>query len=407
MFKTFLKTFDSLPISNKSMIYLMWIYSTWFIISSIFINIYVFKLYSSITDVIIFNIISYTSIIVWFVVFGFLMSVWGKNIKNMYYVWYVLFILSFLSLFFLEWNIIWVYIFSFIFWLGDWAFWNAVHTQELKHIEDKNRDFFSSSISAWDNIIKIVLPLIISWIFFVGKVWEFDAYILVFLFLPLIFMISFLFIRNIEDYIPKKISFDDIKLFFNLKKHKYWHLYFLTSWINEALIVILIPILSIYFLKNEINVWLFQSFLTFVSISLIVHFSWKRHNWNRFKYLFIIVILMSLNYLFLWIFLWTISFIVFSLIILFLEPILWVSYHVYNLYLMDSMETCDNDFYPSMMWREVLLWIWRIWILSLFALIISLFSFDLETTLRTWILLCVVSYFLLVLFIYLWEKFEK
>jgi hypothetical protein len=407
MFKNFIKNFNKLPISNKSMVYLLWIYATWWFITSIFINIYVFSLQSSVSQVIIYNIINYSWIITWFVGIWFLMSHLGKNIKKMYYIWYVLFILSFLSLFFLEWKLVWVYVFAIIFWIWDWIFWNAVHTQELKNIENKSRDFYSSTISAWDNVIKIFLPLIISWIFFIWKIFDFDGYTIIFLCLPFIYMISFFFINNIWDYFPAKIKFEDVKDFFDFKKYKYWHLYFLSSWINEALIIFLIPVLSIYFLKTEVNVWLFQAFLTFISTTLIVHLSSKRHEKNRFKYYFNISLLMMLNFVFLWAFLWTFTFVVFSLILLFLEPILWVSYHVYNLSLMDNIKTKNNDFYPSMLWREVFLYTWRIWVLLWLAFLVYFFKFDLEETLKTWIFLCIFSYIMLVWSIYFWEKREK
>ena len=55
----------------------------------------------------------------------------------------------------------------------------AVHTQELVNIEDKTRDIYSSIISSGMNIINIIMPLIISAIFFVvAKYFDFSAYII-------------------------------------------------------------------------------------------------------------------------------------------------------------------------------------------------------------------------------------
>ena len=57
MLKNFLKNFKKLPDSNKSMIYLMWIYSAGGIIAGIFINIYVFSFNKEIIDVLLYNAI--------------------------------------------------------------------------------------------------------------------------------------------------------------------------------------------------------------------------------------------------------------------------------------------------------------------------------------------------------------
>ena len=55
MLKKFIKDFKKLPKSNKSMIYLMWIYSAGWIIAGVFINIYVFSLNKDLIDVLYYN----------------------------------------------------------------------------------------------------------------------------------------------------------------------------------------------------------------------------------------------------------------------------------------------------------------------------------------------------------------
>jgi len=101
-----------------------------------------------------------------------------------------------------------------------------VHTQELKNIENKNRDFYSSSISAGRNIISIFSPLLIAFVFYISEIFHFDGYLILFLFLPFVYLFSFVFISDIDSYIPSKIRKVDFKNFFNLKKYKYGHFYF-------------------------------------------------------------------------------------------------------------------------------------------------------------------------------------
>gem|GEM_PF-1338164 len=66
MFKKFIQNFDTLPLSNKAMVYLMWIYGIGELISSIFVNIYVFKINRLFENIIIYNIIFFTSTFIGF-----------------------------------------------------------------------------------------------------------------------------------------------------------------------------------------------------------------------------------------------------------------------------------------------------------------------------------------------------
>lgn len=98
MFKKFLTSFNKLPLSNKSMVYLMWIYGVGSIITSTFVNIYIFKLHNSFAEILFYNMAFFSATFVGFSLLGWIMSVLQGNIKNMYYLSYVLFILSFLFL---------------------------------------------------------------------------------------------------------------------------------------------------------------------------------------------------------------------------------------------------------------------------------------------------------------------
>jgi hypothetical protein len=99
MIKKFINDFKQLPNSNKSMIYLMWIYNAGLIVSSVFINIYVFSLNKELIDVLHYNIIFCITILSGFSLIGAVMSILQKNIKDMYYLAYSAYILAFLLIF--------------------------------------------------------------------------------------------------------------------------------------------------------------------------------------------------------------------------------------------------------------------------------------------------------------------
>ncbi len=407
MLKHFLHNFNKLPDSNKSMVYLMWIYEIWAIITNTFVNIYVFKLYNLLENIVTYNIIFLNGTFIWFSFLGFLMSKYKKDIKNMYYISYILFVLSFILLFFFNSTLFWVYLFWIIFWLWNWAFWCAVHTQELKNILNKNRDFYSSSISAGSNIVSVLVPLFVAILFYISWIYKFDGYLILFLILPIIYLISFVFIKNIDSYTPGKVFKKDIKNFFDLWKYKFWHFYFFVGWIRLWLLTSVLAVISIILLKTEENIWLFQAILTLISTFVVMHLSHRREEENRLKYYFRVSLSMTLLYIFFWLFFWLTSYIIFSFILLFTKPISRVSEHVFDLSMMDNIKTSESDFYPAMLFREVILWTWRMsWLLIL--LLMYYFSWlELNNILKIGLILIWFTYIFLYFWANFWEKYEK
>ena len=406
MLKKFIKSFKTLPKSNRAMIYLMWIYSAGTIVSSIFINIYVFSLNKEISDVIIYNLFFTIFTFIGFSGIGVIMSIFQKNIKYMYYIAYILYIFSYLLLFILDKHI-WVYLFAIFYWLWNWAFWCAVHTQELVNIKDKTRDIYSSIISSWENIIKIVVPLLVSVIFFVvWKFFDFSAYIILFLLLPIIYAFSFLFIKDIWDYVPSKITINDIKNFFNLKKYLFGQLYFLFSWFLSWFTWVIFPVVSILILKTEVNVGLFEWIITFISTFLVIFLANKRNVGNRVKIMWILSFLIFVNisiFAFNFSLIW---YIIFTLLAIILNPLYRVSSHVFDLKLMDTIKVSESDFYPTMILREFSLWIGRILALGGLSILVY-YWFNDKNILRIWLLWIWVFTILLWVAIALHMKYEE
>lgn len=258
MLSTFFSTFFRLPLSNRSMIYLMWIYSLGGVITGVFLNIYVFKIHSSIIDLILYNLIYFTSSFLGFGLLGWMMAQISGNIRNMYYISYVMFIVAYFVLLVFDGTLLAVYLFAILFGFGNGAFWNAVHTQELKNIADKNRDFYSSSISAGQNIISVVVPFFVAIVFAITAYYHMDGYWVLFEILPIVYISSFIFIHNIDTYIPAKITMRDVSNFFDWKRYKYGHLYFMIRGISHGFTMSVIPIITILMLENEVNIGLFQ-----------------------------------------------------------------------------------------------------------------------------------------------------
>jgi len=388
------KKFNKFPNSNKAMIYLMWIFTFWHLISTLFISIFIFKFQSDISHVITYNIIFFISCFIWFSWIWYIYSVLQKNVKSMYYISYFLLIISYIYLLLFNSSIIWIYIFWLLHWAWFWVFWSVVHANELTNIKDKDRDFYSSLISAWWNILQIITPLLVSIVFIFWNYIDFDWYYILFIIIPIVYLISFLFIKDIWDYVPSMVKKKDFTNFFNLKKYFWWQSYIFFSWATFALRLITVPIIAILLLKSEINVWIFESIMWAISVFIVLYLSHIRNKWNRLRILLIITTLLLLAYLLFTLYFNVFWYIIFSLILIILLPLYRVSEHVYDLKIMDSIKAKGSDFFPSMLFREFTINFARISVLLIWLYLTDLYGNDLELLLK---ILLIITWFMYLL----------
>lgn len=404
--KKFFKNFSNLPNIYKSLVYIVWLYSIWQFIWIFFINIYIFKVNNNILDVFIYNLIYVTALVIWFSLLWYFVAYFKKNIKVLYYTSFSLLIIAFLSLFVIHWEYK-VFLFWILYWIWDWAFSAWLHTQELANIEDKKRDFYFSSVTAWKNVLWIFIPFLVSLIFYIStKYFNISWYIVLFLMVPFLYFISFFYIKNIKNYSPKRINLSHFKNFFNIKKNLYWLLYIFFIWVSHWISFFLPAVIAIYFLHNEINVWLFEWIMSIISILFIMYLASVRNN-NRLKIMLIIIFLILINatiFIFDFNTLW---YIIYTIIWILIWPLYRISEDVYDLKIMDTFETWSDDFYAAMIYRDFLLWVWRVIIMWFFIFIILRFNISLEYILKILILLVPFTLLLSWVNISLYEKSLK
>lgn len=389
------------------MVYLSWIYLFGMYIVSIFLNIYVYKLNGSVVENIFYNIFYYTATALWFAGLWYVMSLLRKDVKSLYYLSYMMFVLAFIWILVMKDTIIWAYVFACLYALWNGTFWCALHTQELKNIKDEDRAFYSSSMMLWKNVITIFAPLFAVACFFLWDYTSTSGYTYMFAMLPVSYCLSILFIHKIWSYFPKKIRSIDIANFFNIKKYKYWHLYFFVNWLQQWCFLLLVAFSQIFLFKNEITIWLYEAWFSLLGILVLIYAWLKSKSENNLLFLLLIIwwigvnmLLLSLNFSVTWL-------ILFSIIGLILQPLFSVINHVYSLRLMDSIKHWKSDFYPAMILREVVLWWWRV---SAFALLYALHLYGGFTQFDFVRVGFVFTAFLWIPFIYivyLWEKHEK
>jgi len=389
------------------MVYIMWLYFFGQVVANVFIGIYIYQISQSFFDIAIYNILLFSWAFITFVWLWLLAWIYKWNIKNFYFWAYVLFIVWFLILLLNGDTEKWVFLFGFVYGWWIWLYYNAVHTQELNNISKSSRNHYSSSVNIGKNLIESLLPLLLAILFYIWNDYSIDIYPLLFWTLILIYVIWLFKIKWIQNYYPSKIIKWDIINFCNLSKYKFWHLYYLNTWFTQLLYIVITSITTIYFLNNEINIWVFQWLLSVIWTILIIYISFKRNNWNEFYYYKIFSILILLNTLFLSIYFNLFSYILFLLIILILTPLYRVSKHIYDLATMDNVKTEISDFYPAMLLREILLLIWRLLAFIVLFILFYHFDYNIEYLIRITLVLIWISYITQVVLIKYWENNEK
>lgn len=188
-----------------------------------------------------------------------------------------------------------------------------------------------------------------------------------------------------------------------MKKYKYWQLYMLFSGIYQTFLLVTAPIIAIILLNSEINIWIFEWIISIISTLLIVLLSTKRNNKNREKYMIITAFLLLLN-LIIFVFNFNVFwYIFFSLIMLILQPLYRVSQHVFDLSLMDSIKIKSSDFYPAMLFRDITLTIWRLWVILLMSLLVISWI-ETEVILKIWLIWAGLASILTSISIWMYNK---
>jgi hypothetical protein len=101
------------------------------------------------------------------------------------------------------------------------------------------------------------------------------------------------------------------------------------------------------------------------------------------------------------------TFLIFSFISIFIQPMYRVSEYIYDLALMDNVKVNNSDFYPSMIMREVLTWIWKILSLFILLLFVKFTNMSIDMVMKITLILLWIMFAIKPMFVYMREKYEK
>ena len=364
MYEKTISRFKKLPEVTKSMIFIFWVYEFVQTIVHVFLNIYVFLETGDLMSLVIYNFVFITGIAIGFWVWGIIVAQKQLSMRFNYLKSFVIYFLSFMLLLFATKSFSVLLGFALLNGLALGIFWLGVHTFEMLFVTDKDRDFYSSMVSAGGQIFKVLSPAISVLLFWVSKdVLGKDPFFLLFIVLPFVYLLAIPFLFKLPDFTPPKILKSDWKYLRENKKLKNVRSYVFWTGFDWSIFSIILPIIAIGVLGNVINVGIFETLVGFLAFISIVVLSHTRHAGNRITILkrssygmLFGVICLSLYHQSIY------FYIAYSLIFIFLMPIFRVSHHVLDLKSIDLFKGTRDHFYPGLLYRDFILYVCRVFV---------------------------------------------
>lgn len=344
----------------RSLVFLYWIFTFTSSLVGIFIQLFLFKQFGNITFNVLALMVWFTGIMVGFVVCGYAAGAFRQNIRYG-------FLVSFLSLgtsfvFLLgQTSIAAAYLFMFIYGLGNGFFWLTIHTFELTETKDYERDFYSSLLSVGDQLSSFLGPVLATLLLWISaSIFHWNSFALLFLVTPFIYLIGFFCLRNIGSYRPTRIEWADAQHFITEKRNRVAQLYLIGGGFQNLFKPLVLPLVALFLLGTEFHVGIYATVAAIISALFLLIVGHYRHTGNRLFILGVTAVLSAASLLWLGFHLNLKTFLVITIATSILLPLMRVSQHVIDLETMESIGRAERDFYPTMIFRDLSLWLWRL-----------------------------------------------
>ena len=243
--------------------------------------------------------------------------------------------------------------------VGIGLFWLTIHTYELTETHDNERDIYSTYLSAGDQIVSLVGPAFATLLIALSHIIGWGEFTLLFVVVPPIFILGFIFFGTLSEYRPQPIQRHDIVHFLRDRRNKISQVYMFGSAATHIFQQIMLPLVSIVILGTALNVGGFNTLFALLSAVALLVVGQYRHANNRLLILGITSGLIAVLYIYLGISLTFVSLIIYTVGASILQPLMRVSQHVIDLQTIDDAGHSQSDFYPTMILRDFSLWVWR------------------------------------------------
>ncbi len=370
MLRTTISHFRALRPAVRAMVYLHWTYGFVGSLTGMFVQIYLYQRFGSVTFNVIGLMFYFTGCALGFSLVGAVASWYRLNMKWGYVAAFVALCASFL---FLYGNVTTMDALMFMFTngFGLGLYWLTLHTFELTETINHERDYYSSVLSAGDQVINLAAPAFATALFYLSDdVFNVGTYTLLFAVSPLIYLSGIPLFRNIRSYRPEPMDRGDLKHFFHDRRNRHAQIYLFAGSANFAFSRVALPLAAIIFLGSAKHVGLYSTVFAALSVGALLALSKYRHGGSRMKFLFWTTLASALIASFMALRFDLTAFIIFSLLSVVVSPLSRVSAHVIDLETMETLGKEGRDFFPTMILRDMAFGVWRVAALGAFALLV-------------------------------------
>jgi hypothetical protein len=353
-----LKHFRSLRSSLQSLIYLFWIYSFVSRAISVFSQLYIFELFDSVQLNIVAAMANFTGVMIGFCIYGAIAARYGLNVKHGFFYSFLLTALGIVLLPLAD-TASWACVTVMIRGIGLGLFWLTLHTYELSETRDLERDVYSTFLSAGDQILIFASPACATFLIWLSHRLSIGDYTLLFIATPAVFLLGAPSLGALKDYRPAPIKWRDLVHFFSDRRNQAAQIYLMGGSAAHILQHAVIPLATVVLLGNALNVGGFNTIFGIVGAIALLVVGSRRRPENRLFILGVTSIILVAFNLTLGVSLSVATLVVYAIGVSIAQPIMLVSQHVIDLKTMDGMGRADSDFYPTMIMRDVSIWVWR------------------------------------------------
>jgi YQGE family putative transporter len=373
-------------------------------ISSLFLNIYLWREMHGLVPVVLFNMIQYPAILLVGQIIG--ASPIKIKIKHLLGLGFILFVAAYALLMLLSSDAAhFLLLEGAIFGLANGIYWAGNNAFTYLSTTDKNRDNFYALNSSIGNIISIIAPLVGGIILSQFNLFPHITngnYYLLFSVVISIFLCGFYYSYKLpNEYVPRISLKKTLKPF----TVRVWRIAGISAFVDGfkgESIGFIVTILTFQILTKELNMAFFSSAFSVISAFVSYQLAGRLNRRNRLKFGFIgalLFIFVHLVYIF---FFSTNGIILSSFIGVFANPLFGVGLASTFFLIIDSHPQHKKDYYTYITYREIPLALGRIAGASLFLLLLSLGS-ELIIA-KTWYLMLG---FIPILFFFLTHRFNK
>ncbi|HVW71651.1 MAG TPA: hypothetical protein VHB93_00680 [Candidatus Paceibacterota bacterium] len=324
----------------------------------VFLQLYLYQRFASVSLNIVATLIDYTGIMVAFCGAGYLASVLRINLKHGFI---VSFVVTAAAIFYVPHAVDFTHacLAMFAWGAGQGFFWLTGNTFELAETVDGERDYYASLLSAGNQVLSLVGPALATLLIWLsGTVLGWGTYTLLFIVAPAVYVLGFFSFAYLRDYRPPRVVWADVSYFFSDRKNQLAQLYTLGTGIQQILSIAIMPLAVFFVLGTALKVGAYDTLFAILSIICILGIARYRTPSNRLRMYAITTAGLILITVWFGYELTLFALIGYTVLEAILGPLNNVTAHVINLSAMEVGRK-ETDFYATMLLRDFFLWVWR------------------------------------------------